>query len=185
MTGVQTCALPISGVFHEDGLADTVDGLGGGQDREQRLAIMKDSRIGTYGTLALILCVALKAATLSTFTLSHAALVLFAGHGAGRAAAVIAMCASPYASDPDTAKSKPAPVGVTAGECALGLVLGVWPLALLPVTQALIGAAAGCLSAGAVAFAARRLIGGYTGDVLGATEQIFEVGFLLGAAAMI
>jgi adenosylcobinamide-GDP ribazoletransferase len=173
-------AVLVTGAFHEDGLADTADGLGGGKDAAHRLAIMKDSRIGTYGTLALILCVGLKVAALASLNGSAAAIVLFAVHGAARAAAVVGMCVLPYAGDATAAKSKPVPDGVTKVECALALILGLWPLLLLPASQALAGLGIGCLLAAVICLAARRLIGGYTGDVLGAAEQLFEVGSLLG-----
>jgi adenosylcobinamide-GDP ribazoletransferase len=180
-----TLGILATGAFHEDGLADTADGLGGGQDAAHRMAIMKDSRIGTYGVLALVACLALKVAALGAFEVPHAALLLFVAHGLGRGAAVIAMSALPYASDPDAAKSKPAPVGVTTGECVLGIILGAWPVLLLPIHQAMAGIALGGVFAAALALTSRKLIGGYTGDVLGGTEQVFEVGFLLGAAAVL
>ena len=173
----------LTGAFHEDGLADTADGLGGGRDVAHRLEIMKDSRIGTYGALALILCLTLKTAALGSLQVHAAVLALNAAHGGGHAIAVLAMHALPYAGDPHAAKSKPVPNGVTRAECVLGLILGLWPLLLMPHPQAIVGLLGGCILAGMIAFAARRLIRGYTGDVLGATEQLFEVGFLLAATA--
>ena len=175
----------ITGAFHEDGLADTVDGLGGGRDAAHRLAIMKDSRIGTYGALALIVAIGLKAAALGAFTAATAALLLLASHGGGRAAAVAVMRALTYAGDPRTSKIKPVPAGVTGGEVSLALLLGAWPFFLLPAPLALAGLAGGAVLAVLLALAARRLVGGYTGDILGAAEQVFEVGFLLGAAAVL
>lgn len=179
-----TIGILVTGAFHEDGLADTADGLGGGQDRDQRLAIMKDSRIGTYGMLALVLCLALKTAALSSLDPAKSLFILIAMHGAARAAAVIVMTALPYAGDLISAKSKPAPVGVTVGECLLAVAFAAWPMFLLPPAQVLYGVAAGCILALLIAFAARRLIGGYTGDVLGAVEQMFEMGFILGVIAL-
>ena len=174
----------ITGAFHEDGLADTADGLGGGKNPAQRLAIMKDSRIGTYGTLAIIFCISIKVMAFASFEVQTAIIILIASHGAGRAAAVMVMFLVPYAGDPETAKAKPAAVGVTKAECLLVFALGLWPLLLLSVDQALLSLAACCVFAGLVALVARRLIGGYTGDVLGATEEVFEIGFLLAAAAV-
>lgn len=175
----------VTGAFHEDGLADTADGLGGGRDVAHRLEIMKDSRIGTYGALALVICLALKTAALTTLQVQAAMMSLIAAHGGGRAIAVLAMHLLPYAGDPNVAKSKPVPDGVTGAECLLALVLGLWPLFFMPHVQALLGLAGGCLFAGMIVLLARRLIRGYTGDVLGATEQLFEVGFLLAVAAHI
>jgi adenosylcobinamide-GDP ribazoletransferase len=173
----------VTGAFHEDGLADTADGLGGGHDKNHRLAIMKDSRIGTYGALALVLCFSLKFAALASFQPHMAAMMLLAAHAAGRAVAVVVMGVLPYAGEKDTAKSKPVAVGVKPWEYCVGLIFGVLPLVLLPVYPALTGIVAGSCLALLMAITARRLIGGYTGDVLGAVEQVFEIGFLLGASA--
>lgn len=174
----------VTGGFHEDGLADTADGLGGGQTSERRLEIMKDSRLGSYGALALGLTLALKTAALASLPPLVGALVLLTAHGLGRGAAVVAMAVLPYARGLDLSKWKPSPTGLSAGEVAIALLLAAWPLALLSLGVGGAGLALGALLALAPAFAARRLIGGQTGDVLGAVEQMFELGFLLGAAAL-
>ena len=173
--------LLMTGAFHEDGLADTADGLAGGQSPARRLEIMKDSRLGTYGVCALIGTLALKAVILASA--SNAAVLLLAAHGLGRAAAVLVLRLTPYAPSGAAGKWKPAPEGVRAGEVVLALLIAAWPLAMLPPAAALVGLAAGALPATLLALAAKRLIGGHTGDVLGAVEQVFEIGFLLGAAA--
>lgn len=176
--------LLLTGGFHEDGLADTADGLGGGQTRARRLEIMKDSRIGSYGVLALWTILTLKAATLSGFTPWRGALALLVAHGAARSLAVVAMAALPYAGDPDAAKLKPSPTGVRPVEAGVAVLLGLAPLVLLgPVAAAIALVLAGLASA-AAALAARRLIGGWTGDVLGAVEQVSEAALLLGFAAL-
>lgn len=169
-----------TGAFHEDGLADTADGLGGGRDKAARLAIMKDSRIGAYGALALVLAVALKTAALAQIAM---AMALVAGHGAARAAAVIAMAALPYAGDPEAAKYKPVPHGVGIGSVIVALLFASWPFVVFPMQQMIPAVACGAILALIMALAARRLIGGVTGDVLGAIEQMFEIGFFLGAVA--
>jgi adenosylcobinamide-GDP ribazoletransferase len=174
----------ITGAFHEDGLADTADGLGGGQTAARRLEIMKDSRIGTYGACALVLTLALKAAVLASTPVATAAAMLLGAHGLGRAAAVVVMRATPYAPSGEAGKWKPVPEGVRTPEVLVALVIASWPLALLPLGAALAGLALGGALTVALALLARRLIGGHTGDVLGAVEQVFEVGFLLGAAAL-
>src|ERR1700722_2636130 len=97
-------AMLLTGALHEDGLADTADGLGGGRDAAHRLAIMKDSRIGTYGVLALGFCTALKLASLTELQLMLAICSLIAAHGMARAATVVVMHALPYAGDPASAK---------------------------------------------------------------------------------
>ena len=174
----------VTGGFHEDGLADTADGLGGGQTPARRLEIMKDSRIGTYGVLALVLVLAIKVAALATLPLATAALALVAAHGAGRVAAVVVMVLERHVSDRDDAKYKPAPDGVRPFELLIAAVLGLWPLALLG-WSGLAGAAVGAVLATALALTARRLVGGYTGDVLGGIEQACELGVLLGVSAML
>ena len=174
-------AVLITGAFHEDGLADTADGLGGGKDRAGRLAIMKDSRIGTYGALALIAAFALRAGGLAEFRPDAAIALLLFVHGMARFIAVIAMATLPYAGDPDQAKVPQA--RVRTGEVAVAAVLAAWPALLLSpplIVGAVIGSA---LLALPLAWKARKLIGGQTGDVLGGIEQASEVGLLLGALA--
>jgi adenosylcobinamide-GDP ribazoletransferase len=173
----------ITGGFHEDGLADTADGLGGGQDPARRLAVMKDSRIGGYGALALILALAARCALLAGLSPGAGALALVAAHGAARAAASVAMAALPYAGDIDAAKVKPAARRVTWPEAAVAAALGGWPLLLLGPAKALLALVLIATAASAIALSARRLIGGITGDILGAVEQLAEVAALMGAAA--
>jgi adenosylcobinamide-GDP ribazoletransferase len=174
-----------TGALHEDGLADTADGLGGGRDRERRLAIMKDSRIGAYGALALILAIALRVVLLAGMKPWAGALALVVAHGGARAAAVIVMTALPYAGDPRAAKLQPVPAGVTWPEAGLATALGAWPLIGLGAYRAMLAVGLATAAAAALALTARRLIGGVTGDVLGAVEQLAEIGLLMGASAAI
>jgi adenosylcobinamide-GDP ribazoletransferase len=174
----------VTGGFHEDGLADTADGLGGGQTPEQRLTIMKDSRLGTYGALALGLVLAARVGAVAELASGWAVLgAVIAAHGLGRAAAVAVMCVMPYAADPAASKLKPVARDVRAHEVAIAVAFGAAPLVLLPAPTALLAASLGAIAALGPALAARRLVGGYTGDVLGAVEQAFETAFLLGVAA--
>ncbi len=172
-----------TGGFHEDGLADTADGLGGGQTRERRLAIMKDSRLGAFGALALGLVLSLKIVLLAGMAPWAGALALFVAHGGGRTAAVLVMTALPYAGDQDAAKIKPVPQGVKVWEAGLAVALGGWPLLFLGAPRAVLGIILAGAAAGAMAWLARRLIGGVTGDVLGAVEQLAEVALLMAAAS--
>ncbi len=172
-----------TGGFHEDGLADTADGLGGGQTRERRLEIMKDSRLGAFGALALGLTLSLKIALLAGMAPWAGALALFVAHGGARAAAVMVMAALPYGGDETAAKIKPVPQGVTAREAGLAALLGGWPILLLGAPKAVLGISLAGAAAGVMAWLARRLIGGVTGDVLGAVEQLAEVGLLMAATA--
>ena len=173
-----------TGGFHEDGLADTADGLGGGQTREARLLIMKDSRLGSFGALAIGLVLVLKVALLARLGSANGALALVAIHGGGRAAAVVAMAALPYAGDVETAKSKPTPNGVAAWEAFAALAFAAWPFALFPPYPALLGVSLAVVAAACTALISRRLIGGVTGDVLGAIEQLGEVALLMGLTVL-
>jgi adenosylcobinamide-GDP ribazoletransferase len=176
--------LLVTGAFHEDGLADTADGLGGGQTAQRRLEIMKDSRIGTYGVCALVVALGLKATMLASVSAQVGALALLAAHGAGRAAAVVVMRVTPYAPSGEPGKWKPTPMGVRTSETVVALVIAIWPLLLLPMPAVGLGLALGSVAALLLARTSIRLIGGHTGDVLGGVEQVFEVGFLLGVAAL-
>lgn len=178
--------LATTGAFHEDGLADSFDGIWGGSTPPRRLEIMKDSRIGTYGAVALVVVLGLKVASLAALPLAVAACALLAGHGLARAAAVVCMRLTPYApAAAEAGKWKPTPMGVGTGETLFALLLALWPLILLPPVAAAVGVLVGAVLAAGMAVIARRKLGGHTGDVLGAVEQMFEVGFLLGVVAVL
>ena len=177
--------------FHEDGLADTLDAFGGGWTVEQRLAIMKDSRIGTYGSLALIFDVALRVAALAGMPPWTGAAALIASGAAGRAMAMPIVSRMAYAGELSSMKVAYAPSRPRVGEvcfAAAAVLLSATPLAALAQTHFLlepcVGLASGAGLAIAMAAWSKRLIGGYTGDVLGAIEQVFEIGFLLGVAGV-
>jgi adenosylcobinamide-GDP ribazoletransferase len=174
----------VTGAFHEDGLADTADGLGGGRTVEQRLAIMKDSRIGVFALLAVGFCVAGRVLALANLPLAQGAWTLIAAHGGGRLAAVVVMARQPYAGDPAVAKLKPGPGRVHRVELAFAGLTCLWPLFFLRLAPSLVGCTLAAVAATWLALTAQRRIGGYTGDVLGAAEQLFETAFLLGVAAV-
>lgn len=190
--------LLLTGAFHEDGLADCVDGLGGAADRGRVLAIMKDSRIGSYGALALGLVLALKAATLAALPLGWAAASLCAGHTLSRTVAVALIRALPYAGDPEHAKAKPLACRVSAPGLAVacawsvGVLLGGSALQAVAVPHALPDARAwglAAVAAGATGLACarwfRRRLGGITGDTLGAAQQASELAVHLAVLAML
>jgi adenosylcobinamide-GDP ribazoletransferase len=174
----------VTGAFHEDGLADFFDGMGGGA-REARLAIMKDSRLGAFGALALGLAMAIKVLALAAPPASAGALALVAAHAGGRFAAVAVMPFMPYAGDLASAKAKPLATNITFNGLAIAAVIGVPPAFFLPVGAAAAGCVAGFAAAAFMASRAQRLLGGFTGDVLGAIEQSFEIAFLLAVAACV
>ncbi len=186
---VATGAL-ITGALHEDGLADVADGFGGGTTRERRLEIMRDSRIGAYGGVALVLALALRIGALATLldrTGSGAALALVLAAALSRSAALAPMVLL----DPARRDGAAAAVGrpgrpalILAGALALALALLGALLGLPPggILGMLLLSGLGAL---AVTALARRRIGGQTGDVIGACQQVAEIAALLGLVAAI
>ena len=172
----------VTGAFHEDGLADSADSLGG-WTREKRLEIMKDSRLGTYGALALLLCLALQAGALSALPAPLAAATLVTAPAAGRLAPVLIMATLPYAGAIERSRIEHRLDQPDVGEAAIAAVIAALPLVLLPPDRALLGVVLGALAAGVVAWRLCRALGGYTGDVLGASVAVFQSFFLLGIAA--
>jgi adenosylcobinamide-GDP ribazoletransferase len=174
--------LAVTGALHEDGLADTADGFGGGRDREQKLAIMRDSRHGTYGVAALVFSIGLRAAAVGAIgDPIHGGLALVAAHAASRGFLGPAMRALPPARDDGLGAAAGTPsLAVAAVAAALGAGIAVGCLGPVSGLVALALAAAATMAAAAVAY---RQVGGYTGDVLGALQQIGEIVMLLVAAA--
>lgn len=173
----------VTGALHEDGLADTADGLGGGNDQAAKLAIMRDSRIGSYGVLALLVCFGLKAVALATLA-GHGAgasfWALIACHGGARAGVPLLMSRLPLARSNGAAASFGRPDG---DEAVASLVIGVILLfGCLGLGRGLLGIAGAALGMFVIGHLARRQIGGYTGDILGAAEQLAETAILLAAA---
>ena len=188
----------LTGALHEDGLADTCDGLGGTVSRERALEIMKDSRIGSYGTIGLILALGLKAAALTALVQFHpvlACMALLWGHAASRTAPVWLMWRLPYAGDAGHAKAKPLAVPVRAIDAIVAsawvalLAAGLWCVAGgyelrhdeadLTVRALAASVLSICLTTLMVARWLRRRLGGYTGDTLGALQQVTEIVSLL------
>jgi adenosylcobinamide-GDP ribazoletransferase len=173
-----------TGGLHEDGLADTADGFGGGATRDRKLEIMRDSRIGTYGACALIISLLLRGSALASLANpAVVAPVLIAAHAAARATMPMLMSVvSPARADGLSADAgRPPRTSVLAAGLlaviALGLGLGAIPaiIALLLLFSAVAFMAWLCV----------RQIGGQTGDVLGALEQASEILILLTAVALI
>lgn len=180
-----SASILLTGALHEDGLADTVDAFGGGTSRERCLEIMKDSRIGTYGALALIMTLALKGTALAEIDPVSAARVLIAGHAGARLAAVLALAVLPHAGG-DNVKVSRTPSSTTASELAVAVASAVVVgFCVLDATAFILATVIALVAAAVIAWIARRKIGGYTGDVLGAVEQIYETAFLIVAAAVI
>ncbi|QTD46853.1 adenosylcobinamide-GDP ribazoletransferase [Ottowia testudinis] len=179
----------LTGAFHEDGLADTADGLGGGAPRERALAIMKDSRIGSYGTAALLLALGLKVALTALLAergAGVAALAVWGTHVLSRAAPLDVMWGLPYAGEADGSKAKPLADAISLGGILTGIAwalpaLGLlwWALGWRPTLAAM---ALWMLALGHMRRLLRRRLQGFTGDTLGATQQVCELALLLGLA---
>jgi adenosylcobinamide-GDP ribazoletransferase len=177
----------VTGAFHEDGLADAADGFGGGATQERRLDIMRDSRIGSFGAAALILAFVLRIAALATLAarldaLGAAAAVVHAA-ALSRTAELIPLALSPSARTDGASASfgRPSPAALAAAALiAAAVALLLVLAAALPLT----GVALGFGLAVAVAFGmtrlSNRLIGGQTGDVAGAVQQLGEIAALIG-----
>ncbi len=168
----------LTGCLHEDGLADTIDGLGGGATREQKLAIMRDSRIGTYGVCALVIAIILRVGALALLGApGPVAAALLAAHGAGRAVMPVFMALLPPArSDGLSAGAGRPPSGGVAAAAVLGILILVLCLGLGHGLAALIVLA---IATALLAWLSLVEIGGQTGDVLGAAEQVSEIVILL------
>lgn len=173
----------VTGGFHEDGLADSVDALAGGWTIERRLEILKDSRHGTFGVLSLVLITMLKVSALVPLSGWDAALTLVCAHSLGRAGAVGLMAVAPTARQDglgaDYTRTLALPIalfGVVIGCGTAVVAFGPW--APVPIAAVAVGS---CL----VGLWAWRRIGGVTGDLLGAAEQVGEAAVLIAGAALL
>lgn len=179
----------LTGAFHEDGLSDYADGMGGGYTREKILAIMKDSRVGAYGVIALVLVLLLKYATLLALANRHTLLqicaMLVAAHALSRLLALGVMWRLPYVREDDTARAKPVAQQLSAASAVIALLTGVLALTILYFFGEKIINIINMLVVSVVlllllARQMRLRLGGYTGDCLGAVQQITEAGLYLG-----
>lgn len=181
----------LTAAFHEDGLADTFDALLGAAPRDQALRIMKDSRIGSYGAVALILVLLLRVLLLAELIARDplwSAAACVAAHAAGRAAAVVLMALLPYAGDEAHAKAKPLTRDVRVADAAFSAATGALALGLAALVMATSAGAIGAMLLLVMLVASmrwwlRQRLGGYTGDTLGACEQLGEVAVLLALSA--
>lgn len=189
-------SLLLTGAFHEDGLADTCDGLGGGNTRERALAIMKDSRIGAFGAMGLFMLLGLKWSTLAALPTAGFSLIVVAAHVVSRWCSIGLIWALQYARVDGEGKSRQFDSGLSGAEWllsgAIGLTavsisaLGFWTAVSTALASAsAVGFAAATGTAGMAAAYFKQRIGGYTGDCLGAVQQLSELTFLLGALAVL
>ncbi len=187
----------VTGAFHEDGFADVCDAFGGGWTKEKILSIMKDSRLGTYGVLGLIFILSTKFVLLKKllefashyeqptlnifYPYQYFILFIIAAHSVSRLMSVFTMQFSSYVTDKDTSKSKP----VTSRKLSIPALLfttafAIVPFLLLPLIFSLIILPVIC-TAYSLSQYFKKWIGGYTGDCLGAIQQVSEIVFYLSA----
>jgi adenosylcobinamide-GDP ribazoletransferase len=173
----------LTGAFHEDGFADMCDGFGGGTTRERIMEIMKDSRLGTYGTLGAGLMIGAKVLALGSMPAATAVAALFIAHPLSRLAAASLIWKLEYARD--EGKAKPLAQEMSGAELIIAAVCGLLPAVAIGVSgYAAWGAIGSCVLAAACAavwMGAKcvRRLGGYTGDCLGAVQQLAEIAVYL------
>ena len=181
LTGVM-----VTGALHEDGLADVADGFGASGSKDRKLEIMRDSRIGVYGVLALVFVLLLKVTSIAALldvlqSIWHAPMILIAVGTLSRTFVTVAMRAMPMArqdgrsveaGQPSSSDARQALItGLSLGVMLLWLAAGMWPIASVLL--------AGTLAYFGVKRSAMRHVGGQTGDVLGTVQQLTETVMLI------
>ena len=179
----------LTGGFHEDGLADVADGLGGSQERERALDIMKDSRIGSFGTMALVLALLAKTGLLALLGqrgLSPALAALVGAHIVSRFFPLLLVRALSYVGDTARSKAKPLADRITPAQLGAAAAWCLLPLSVIALGEGVLFVLPALLLSGATTvLLARwflRRLQGFTGDCLGAVQQVSEIAFYLGAA---
>ncbi|RDL34020.1 adenosylcobinamide-GDP ribazoletransferase [Photobacterium damselae] len=168
----------ITGAFHEDGLADVFDGFGGGWTVEKKLSIMKDSRVGTYGLCSLIMMLGLKWLTLTYLAQDSVwlpAYALFVMHGVSRVVAASLIFSYPYVRADQTSKVKPLAKQQSPFELWVLIGTGLVLVSIFPISLAISLIAAMVIVRFAASAWFQQQLGGYTGDCLGACQQIAEL----------
>ena len=177
----------LTGAFHEDGLADTFDGISGGYDRARSLEIMHDSRIGTFGALALILVISLKVASLTAISDTTAIVTaLIAAHIISRTSTVIVKATSIYARENGIAGPQDLPlrpINATIAIITALITIAAIALILSPIA-ALLTVAGATIGHILIRIYFQPRLKGHTGDTLGATQQVTELGIYIALATL-
>lgn len=173
----------LTGALHEDGMADFFDGMGGGTSRERILAIMKDSHIGTYGVIGLIVYYLLVVSLISSLPVMVACLVIFAGDTWSKFCASQIINFLPYARKESEAKNHTVYSGMSTVTWLVSFLFGALPLYLLPRNY-LFAAICPMVVSMTLIVLMRRKLQGYTGDCCGATFLLSELSFYLGIVAI-
>jgi len=168
----------LTGAFHEDGLADACDGFGAGGGKARILEVMKDSRHGTYGVLGLAFALLIKFAALSSVPAGQFLALAVAAHAFSRLMAVSVIATQRYVRDDGSARARAAAQSIGPLGFACAALFGLAPLAWLGMAGVACAASALALRFAVAGYFYRR-VGGYTGDYLGAVQQVTELGCYL------
>lgn len=169
----------ITGAFHEDGFADFCDGFGGGYTREKIFTIMKDSRIGTYGSVGLIGMLGTKFLALQAIPVLLVPLTLIAGHAFSRLMPVLIIFTSRYSREDELSKTKPIGKRGKNSDLIIAILFGLLPVILFPWQVMTLVLPVALLITFLFKKYIERKVGGYTGDCLGALQQIIELVFYI------
>ena len=168
-----------TGAFHEDGFADVCDGFGGGWTKEKILLIMKDSRLGTYGTIGILLLLAIKFSALREIENFYIPLIIISGHSLSRFIATTLIFTHPYVRDTEDSKAKPAAKSMSISMLLVSGFFGIIPLIFFLNPLVFMTLIPMYLSKMFLAAKFKKWIGGQTGDCAGAVQQFSEVVFYL------
>jgi len=182
-----SATLLVTGAFHEDGLADVADGFGGGWTKKRILEIMKDSRVGAYGVIALIVVLGLKVILVTKLT--DALILYVAAHSVSRIMPVFFLRFMHYSREDDQSKIKPLATQISWWGLSTAIITGLLPLfiavGVFHFNACLFLSVIPCgLLTLYLGWYFKKWIGGYTGDCLGATQQLNEVVFYLSVLAL-
>ena len=178
------CGILLTGAFHEDGFADLCDGFGGGWSQSDILRIMKDSRLGTYGVIGLISILAIKWQLLVNLA-PWVLISLLVAHSLSRGLAISLMVFLPYVQEDLQSKAKPIARRWHGIDLVIAWIFALIPLLFLPLCVALSILAIGIFNLTWIRPWFKTRLQGYTGDALGAAQQIQEVSIYIGLAAML
>lgn len=176
----------LTGAFHEDGFADVCDGFGGGWEKQRILTIMKDSRVGAFGAIGIFLILLLKVSLLVEIEVSLVPFILLSGHSVSRAVSVSSMASLAYVRENDfDGKSKPVAKALSNKVLLWVLFSGALPLLLLDSWWFFVALLPQIILLTVMNRWYKAWIGGYTGDCLGALQQLSEVVFYLSALIVV
>jgi adenosylcobinamide-GDP ribazoletransferase len=174
----------LTGAFHEDGFADVCDGFGGGWTKQKILDIMKDSRVGAYGAIGIGLLLLLKFVSLQSLPVKQIGIILLCAHSISRLCAVVVIYTSSYVRENDDAKAKPLAKSITLKEFLPAIFFGLIPMVLFFNLKVFLFLPLPIVGVIYLRYYFHKHIGGYTGDCLGATQQVSEILFYLNIIAV-